>query len=199
LTDRPVTARGRFVRLLVTEGTAPGGDGRARIYEFEAHGKEGWQFTNDAEGWVPLSDVSAFAASDGKLEMSSSGSQPTIASPDNLDIDASKLVALRVRMKNTGAPSPAKLSFATQADPGFSEAKSVTAGPVLTSPEYADYFFDCSANSAWVGTLKQLRLIPIQGAGDVSIDSIALEYANPHQRILVPPHAPPQRPRVVAR
>ena len=55
LTDRPVAARGRFVRLVVTKGTQDDGDGRARIYEFEVHEKEGWQFTSDAEGWAPLS------------------------------------------------------------------------------------------------------------------------------------------------
>jgi len=199
LTDHPVAAKGRFVRLLVTQGTPQGGDGRARIYEFEAHGKEGWQFTNDAEGWAPLADISAFAATDGKLEISSSGSQPTIASLDNLNIPASKFAALRVRMRNSGAPTSAKLFFTTQADPAFSESKSVTVGSVRSSPEYTDYYFDLSHNIGWTGTLRQLRLTPIQAAGDVSIDSIALEEANPHSRILVPPQNSPRNPRVVSR
>jgi hypothetical protein len=198
LTDRPVTARGRFVRLLVTQGTLPGGDGRARIVEFEAHGKEGWQFTNDAEGWTPLSNVAFFAASDGKLEISSASGQPTIASPDNLKIQTKRFKTLRVRMRNDGTPTSAKLSFSTQADPIFNEAKSVTAGDVVSSPEYQDYYFDLSGNAGWTGTLRQLRLTPIQGAGDVSIDSIALENADPLDRTVVPPQSPQHKPRVVA-
>ncbi len=199
LTDRPVLARGRFARLLVTQGTLPGGDGRARIYEFEAHGKEGWQFTNDTEGWSPLAGISGFIAIDGKLEISSSGSQPTIESPDNLRIPASKFEAVRVRMRNSGAPTSASLSFTTLADPGFSDAKTVTVGAVPGSPEYFDYYFNLSGNADWKGTLRQLRLTPIQGAGDVSIDAIALEEADPHSRNVVPPQSPPHDPRIVSR
>ncbi len=198
LTDRPAAARGRFVRLLVTRGN-PTDDGRARICEFEVHGEEGWQFTNDAEGWTPVSDISSLASSDRKLEVSSSGSQPTIESPDNLNIPTSKFAALRVRMRNSGAQTSAKLSFTTQADPAFSEAKSVTVNAVLSSPEYFDYYFDLSANAGWSGILRQLRLTPIAAIGDVSIDSIALEETNPHSRSLVPLEGSPQKPRVVPR
>jgi hypothetical protein len=199
VTDRPVASRGRFVRLLVTRGTQPGGDGRARIAEFEVFGKGGWEFTSDAEGWTPVSDISSFASSDGKLEISSSGSQPTIASPDNLNIPTSRFAALRVRLRNSGAATSAKLSFTTNADPAFSEAKTVTLGMVVSSPEYADYYFDLSGHAGWTGTLRKLRLTPIQGAGEVSIDSIALEETDPHSRILQPLPKPPQTPRQVAR
>ncbi len=198
LSDRPVSVRGRFVRLFVTEGTAPGGDGRARIYEFEAHGKEGWQFTDDAEGWAPLSDISSFQVIDGKLEISGSG-QPTVASADNVNIPTSKFGALRVRLRNSGPPTSARLSFTTQADPVFSDAKSVTVGTVLSSPQYMDYYFDLSANAGWTGSLRQLRLSPFQGSGDVSIDSIALEETDPHSRVLVSPQTPPRKPRIVPR
>ena len=87
----------------------------------------------------------------------------------------------------------------TQTDPVFSDAKSLTVGTVWSSPEYVDYFFDFSANGAWSGALKQLRLIPINGTGNVSIDSIALESTDPYGRILVVPKRPSQEPRRVAR
>jgi hypothetical protein len=198
VTDRPAAARGRFVRLLVTRGTQAGGDGRARVVEFEAHGKEGWQFTNDAEGWAPLSDISAFAAGDGKLAITSSGGQPTIASPDNLNIPTSTFAKLKVRMRNSGAQTSTILAFTTEADPTFSAAKTVTIAPVVSSPEYVDYVFDLSSNAAWTGALQRLRLTPIQSTGDVSIDSIALEEY-PHNRTPVPPQSPPRTPRTVSR
>lgn len=199
LTDRPASARARFVRLLVTQGTRPGADGRARIAEFEVFGNGGWQFTTDAEGWTPVTDISSLAVSDGKLEIASSGGQPTIASPDNLHIPTSKFAAVRVRMRNAGAPTSAKLSFVTQTDPVFSDAKSLTVGTVWSSPEYVDYDFDFSANGAWSGALKQLRLIPINGTGNVSIDSIVLESTDPESRMLVLPGKPPRNARRVAR
>jgi hypothetical protein len=199
LTDRPVAVRGRFVRLLVTQGTLPGGDGLARVYEFEAHGKEGWQFTNDAEGWAPSSNIASFSVSDGKLELSSSGDEPTIASPDDLNIPISDFGSLRVRMKNTGTATSAKLYFTTQDDPAFSEAKSLTIAPIASSPEYFDYWFNLSGNAAWTGTLRRLELIPIQGTGDVSIDSIAFEAFDPIGRHPVTPLGSPRSPRVVSR
>jgi hypothetical protein len=199
LTDRPVSARGRYVRLFVTQGTQPGGDGLARIYEFQAHGKEGWQFTNDAEGWAPLTDIASFAVSDGKLEISSSGSSPTIVSPDNLNIQASKFAALRVRMKNGGSATLARISFTTAADPAFNEAKSVTLDSVLASPEYVDYYLDLSGNAGWKGTLRQLRLTPIEGAGNVSVDSIALVGFDPFSRIPVLLPKAPRSTRLVSR
>ncbi len=198
LTDRPVATRGRFVRLLVTQGTVSG-DGRARICEFQAHGKEGWQFTNDAEGWAPFSGISSFAVSNGKLEVSSSADEPTIVSPDDLNIPTSKFAALRVLMKNSGAPTSAKLFFTTQADPSFSETKSITVSAVQSSPEYKDYYFDLSSVSGWTGTLRQLRLTPMRASAIVSIDSIALEVVDPYSRNLVPPQISLQRPRIVQR
>jgi hypothetical protein len=198
VTDRPVSARGRFVRLVVTRGTQPGSDERTRICEFEVFGKEGWQFSTDAEGWAPFSDIASFAAADGKLEISSSGSQPTIVSPDNLNIPASKFPKLKVRMKNSSAQTSATLAFTTEADPTFDDAKSVTVDDVLSSPEYTDYYFYLADIVGWTGTLRQLRLTPIGGAGDVSIDSIALEEY-PYERILVPPQSQPHNPRIVSR
>ncbi len=198
LTDRAVVASGRFIRLLVTQGTVSG-DGRARIYEFEAHGKEGWQFASGVEGWSPFANISSFAVTDGKLQISSSGGSPMLMSADNLNIPVPRFSFLRVRMKNSGAPTSAKVSFATLADPAFSESKSVTVDAVMSSPEYVDYYFDLAGNAGWKGTLRQLRLTPIQSSGDVSIDSIALEESDPHSRILVPAQRPPQTPRVVQR
>jgi hypothetical protein len=199
VTDRPAVARGRFVRLFVTGGTQPGGDGRARIGEFEVFGAGGWQFTNDAEGWAPFTDVSSFAVSDGKLEISGSGSQPTIVSPDNLNIPTSKFAALRVRLRNSGASTSARLSFTTLAEPSFDDAKSATTGLVWSSPEYQDYYFDLSINPAWNGSLKQLRLTPIQAAGEVSVDSIAMVESDPHDRVPTAAPPPSRSPRLVTR
>ena len=120
-------------------------------------------------------------------------------SADNLNIPTSKFAALRVRLRNGGVETSARLSFTTQTDPVFNEAKSLMISRVFCSPEYQDYYFDLSGNTGWTGTLRQLRLTPIEGSGDVSIDSIALEETDPHSRSLVPAQRPPQNPRVVPR
>ena len=171
LTDRPIAARGRYVRLLVTQGTQYGSDGLARIYEFAAYGKEGWPFTKDSEGWTPGADVASFAVQDGGLEVAPAGGQLTISSRDNLNIQASLFSRVAVRMKGAGGPASAKLSFMTQGDPTFSDSKSVTVG-VGTNTDYADYTFDFSGNAEWVGAIKQLRLTLV-GMTGASIESIA--------------------------
>ena len=170
LTDRSVAARGRFVRLLVTQGTL-GGDGRARIYEFATYGKEGWQFKNDSEGWLPAADVSSFLLQDGSLDVATRLGHLTIYSRANLTVQASRFSQVRVRMKSIGGPGSAKLSFMTLSDPTVTESKSATLS-LESSSGYADYTFDFSGNSAWTGTIKQLHLT-LEGVAGASIESIA--------------------------
>ncbi len=171
LTDRPVAARGRYVRLLVTQGTQYGGDGLARIYEFAAYGKEGWPFTKTAVDWIAGADVASFAVQDGRLEVSRAGSQLTIYSRADLNVQASRFSRVAVRMKGVGGSGSAKLSFSTQDDPTFTDSKSVTLG-VESSPDYVNYTFDFSSNNGWTGTVEQLRLT-LTGVTGASIDSIA--------------------------
>ena len=165
-------------------GNATGGDGRARIYEFEAHGKEGWQFTNDAEGWAPLLGRLLFHSERRQARDLELRGQPTVASPDNLNIPTSKFAALRVRMRNSGAPTSAKVSFTTQADPAFSERQerhgrnraelSGIYGLLLRS--FGQCRMDGYAPAASPDSYSR--------RGDVSIDSIALEETDPHSRNL---------------
>ena len=141
LTDRPVAARGRFVRLLVTQGTQYGGDGLARIYEFAVYGKEGWPFTKTAVDWIPGADVASFVVTDGRLEVSRAGSQLTIYSRADLNVQASRFSRVAVRMKGAGGSGSAKLSFSTRDDPTFTDSKSASLS-VESSPDYVDYTFD---------------------------------------------------------
>ena len=96
------------MRLLVTQGTF-GGDGLARIYEFAAYGKEGWPFTKTAVDWIAGADVASFAVQDGRLEVSRAGSQLTIYSRADLNVQASRFSRVAVRMKGVGGSGSAKL------------------------------------------------------------------------------------------
>jgi hypothetical protein len=171
LTDRPIAVRGRYVRLLVTQGTQYGGDGLARIYEFAAYGKQGWRFTKDAESWTPGADVASFAVQDGRIEVAPAAGQLTIYSRADLTVEASRFSQVTVRMRVAGGPGSAKLSFLTQDDPTFTDSKSASLS-VESSPDYVDYTFDFSSNSGWTGTVEQLRLT-FTGVTGASIDSIA--------------------------
>lgn len=171
LTDRPITARGRYVRLLVTQGTQYGGDGLARIYEFAVYGKEGWPFTKTAVDWIAGADVASFAVQDGRLEVAPAGNQVTMYSRADLNVQASRFSQVIVRMKGEGGPGSARLSFMTIGDPTFTDLKTATV-TVASSPDYKDYTFDFSSNSGWIGTVNQLRLT-LTGVTGASVDSIA--------------------------
>ena len=178
----------------------PTDDGRARICEFEVHGEEGWQFTNDAEGWTPrighlVSRVQRQKA--GSLEFLAA--EPTIESRDNLNIPTSKFAALRVRMRNSGAQTSAKLSFTSAGGSSIQRGQERHRQRRAELSGVLRLLLRPLSDTGRSGILRQLRLTPIAAIGDVSIDSIALEETNPHSRSLVPLEGSPQKPRVVPR
>lgn len=164
----------RFVRLVVYDGTQPGYDHYARIHEFEVYGKPGWHFNLGTERWTAVYQVANFAASNGRLKFTSTGTDPQINSPDNMGNDCSKHKKVKVKMKNSTASTVAQLFFSTYTDPTFTEAKSAVVTAVANDPIYTEYVFDFTNNSSWTGQIKQLRFDPTTTTGDISIEYIML-------------------------
>lgn len=164
----------RYTRLVVYDGTQSGYDHHTRIYEFEVYGREGWHFTEGVIGWTSQYQVSNFAASDGKLNFTSTGTDPQILSPNNLNIDLSNFKKVKIKYKNGSSSGTAQLFFITNADQTYGESKSVTISTNGNDPVWTEYTFDFTNNGYWTGNLKQLRFDPVAGTGDISIDWIKL-------------------------
>lgn len=63
--------------------------------------------------------------------------------------------------------------FITEADPNWTQAKSQHQSMgVSSNGEFVTLTYDMSQNSAWNGTLKQLRFDPFDAPGTVEIDYI---------------------------
>ncbi|WP_164821533.1 polysaccharide lyase family 8 super-sandwich domain-containing protein [Paenibacillus koleovorans] len=135
-----------------------------------------WNFntSGSSEGWTAFYQVS-MAVSAGAMNLTSSGTDPQVKSPDNLAIDPVNNTKIRIRMKNNTSQTTGGIYFITNSDTTWNAAKKVNFTLVPNS-DYTDYVVDMSTNAAWAGTIKQLRLDalnPAAGSGQiVNIDYV---------------------------
>jgi len=168
--DRSFTpSRARYVRLKVAD---PGVDVAAYISSFQVFGKPGWQFWHSREGWSSGSDIGRLSADASHLMLSSGGEAPFILSPDNLGIVASDFRGVRIRMRNPGSATGARLFFITTTDLTWNMQKSVSVSIQPHDHSFREYSFDFSRNSCWTGSIERLRLAPVAFEGRLEIDSI---------------------------
>ena len=149
------------------DGPAAGDSAEVRI----SSALKRWEFNTagDTEGWIPQNQLTDFTVSDGALHASSTGGDPHLMyGPGPASFDATAGAYLEITMTSS-TDSEGQLFWGTEASPGPSEGSSkrfgVEAGgkhvylvpiPALDSP------------------LTMLRLDPLNGQGDIQIDSIRL-------------------------
>lgn len=162
----------RFVRLSIFQGTDNSEDKYIRIPEILLFGREGYHFTSNADGWSAASQISNMTASNGRLVFTSTGTDPAIVSPDNLNINLFKFKKVKIRYKNATSSTTGQLFFATQAEQTYTEDKSAALTINANDSLWTEYTFDFTDNPKWNGTLKSLRFDPATATGTISIDSI---------------------------
>ena len=137
-----------------------------------------WTFDNDdTEGFYSKQSLSPFVAEDGAIHADITARDPYLFSPDNLNIDMNKNTDIHIRMRQTTSRPKAEIFFTT------TELTNWTSGQnkgfyIKETDDYVDYYVDMQYNDNWTGTLKQLRIDPIDNAdgvlGEVSIDYISI-------------------------
>ena len=135
---------------------------------------DSWRFNSegDVEGWEPTNQIGSFSTSGGNLSMLSSGDDPYLLSSP-ITVSAAEHDKMGLRMRVSGGATVGQLFFVTDADPDWSEAKSLLFD-VESDGEYHDYELDLSTVDPWAGVVTQLRLDPVEGDGkSVDIDIIA--------------------------
>ena len=143
--------------------TNAGGGSTANLWDFTS-GLGGWNLTNQLSG----------NASGGLLNLNSSGADPYMLSPDNLNASAATFNAVTVRLKNNTASTVGQVFFTTTASTGFDETKSVSFTIIANDGAYTTYAAEMNGNPSWAGMIKQLRLDPSRGSGAISIDYVQL-------------------------
>lgn len=108
-------------------------------------------------------------------------------SADYRGIDAATYKTVRIQMRSNGAnaASTIELFFTTNADPADMQAKAI-ADPAVTQAKaivvpdmtedamYVEYVFDFSGMASWTGTIKQMRLDPVNASGTVDVNAIVV-------------------------
>ncbi|OUS78761.1 hypothetical protein B1748_01410 [Paenibacillus sp. MY03] len=138
-------------------------------------GKE-WNFTSDVEGWQHNEQITNVSITDGAYQGEVTGGDPSLYSPDNLNLDASKVKLVKVRLKNETNSALAQVFFTTNSDPTLSGTKVLNFNINPNDPVYREYILDMSYIPEWTGTIKQIRFDPNVEAmsGTFSIDYIHL-------------------------
>ena len=144
-----------------------------------------WGFNSGQEGrwkvWGATSTTEE-GADLSALNLTSTGTDPRIESPDQLHLDAASATTVTVRMSNATTSATGRIYFTTPSSPGASETKSV-AFAVEPNSGYTTYTVDMASNPLWTGEIRLLRIDPIDAVGGANIDSVVVSgsgalYAN---------------------
>jgi len=138
-----------------------------------------WRFDTDGnmEGWTAGNATPVVLG--GTLNLTTTGNDPLIMSPVNLNITAPATYKfIHVDIKNYSTVTSARIFFITDTDSTWSSAKSKSFTIKADSNYYASYIVDMSTVAGWSGTIKQIRIDPLDpasGSGQkVSIDFIRI-------------------------
>jgi hypothetical protein len=131
------------------------------------------------QGWRigPFSNgIAGLRVKGGALGGTFTGPDPSIVSADNLNIEISGKVSLRIVLKNASSAQYGQIYFITSQDEKWNEIKHRDFPLHMEQDGYVTYDIDMSTVIAWKGALRCLRIDPEQGAADGSfgIRSIAL-------------------------
>ena len=134
-----------------------------------------WSITGNTEGWSAGSTGTSYWENGA---LAGSASQPDLAltSPE-FSIDAQEFNKLKISMKysypNTSSEA-LQVFFRTSDQPSFSENKSakIVLQPGNSNGEFIEYELDFSNNSAWKGTITQIRIDPFNAYGDYALDYV---------------------------
>lgn len=153
-------------------------DGISRVIkEYEFFEQESAETSTDL--WNSVSDCNLFAYDlGGKLRLycNNKTNNPTVSSPENIDIVAGNNQKLYITMINGTNSSKGKVQFITDTDSTWDNAKSIEYAIKSQTDLYTTYIVDLSSNDQWNGTIKQIRLVPAVDCneGYIGIDCIRI-------------------------
>ncbi|TDE09885.1 discoidin domain-containing protein [Jiangella asiatica] len=138
--------------------------------------KRTWTFDESAEGWGQAGNIDGFGWRDGGVGGTIVGPDPQFYSAPGLWLDLTELTTVSIRMAVDTSAMHGTLYFTTEAEPNFSESKSIRIPLVPGETGYVDYELDLSTVGGWTGVLRQLRLDPEEGdsTGTFHVDHVEL-------------------------
>ena len=124
------------------------------------------------EGWAPTGDATlASNAKAGVLMIGSQGADPGAATSTAL-FAAADYPAIALRARRTGGAGGARLFFATDAEPAFSDDKTVDFD-LPDDDAFHDVNIVTEAHPMWTGTITGLRVDPFENdPGSIELDYV---------------------------
>ena len=136
-----------------------------------------WTFSEDDKVFKTGNQVSNLRVEDGILKLTSIGGDPFMYTINvNLGLDASEVNFIKIKALNHSENDRTQLFFITDEDGGWSEAMSMKSTYWYTEGEQWEIIeFDTYDSDRWEGTIKQIRLDPLEAEGDVEIEYVSFE------------------------
>jgi len=136
-----------------------------------------WTFSENDPVFKSANQVSNLRVEDGILKLTSVGGDPFMHTINaNLGLDASEVNFIKIKVLNHSENDRTQLFFITDDDTGWSEAMSMRSSYWYTEGEQWEIIeFDTYDSDSWEGTIKQIRLDPIEAEGDVEIEYVSFE------------------------
>ena len=138
-----------------------------------------WKFdaAGDPLGWTPVN--ATMTEPGGTLNVTTTSTDPQLLSPNLLNITSpSGFRYIRLNMKNNTSVTSARIYFTTNTDTVWSQAKSKGFTIAANNGYIANYVIDMSTVAGWTGTIRRIRIDPLDPAGGsgqtVVIDYIAI-------------------------
>lgn len=133
-----------------------------------------WNFNSiwDSLSWTSAS-VNSLSSLNGALSGTSTGIDPLVHLKNDISVDLTDADYVKVRMRLTDSTScSASVMFKTAEDNEWGSGKYISFG--VYNEGYYDYYVFMKANSRWKGTLKNIRIDPMESTGKFEIDSIQI-------------------------
>lgn len=108
-------------------------------------------------GWTNGHNTN-LSVSGGILSAAITGNDPWIYSSDNLNLDATVVKYIRMKLNNTNPCNRMKVYFITNTDTTWDENKSIEFYVDKNMAGYEEYVADMYHNKSWTGTIKQVRV-----------------------------------------
>jgi len=142
---------------------------REKLYaaEFDSDG--------DLEGWAFNGQCASINVSNGFLSLKTTGTDPIMTSPDEINLDASAVKNICIGMQNATPSSEGRIYFKTDKDGTVNESKAFGIKLTPNDSKVTEYNIDTSKVESWKNKILKIRFDPTTDIGNIKIDYIRFE------------------------
>jgi hypothetical protein len=143
---------------------------------FKLNAQVVWNFDTSTDGWV-LSNKLTGTISGGAYNLTITGADPYMHSSTNLNIDASVLGLIKIKMQNQTSDTNFQIFWITNADGTWNQTKSINFQAKKNDTQQSEYSISMLGVSSWSGIIKQFRFDTGNAAtsGNIILDFISVE------------------------